>query len=195
MSTTIIPPKSGESFIVRKGQRIRVSDIEGHQVADFVCFNLHDFSEFLSQADTRVNQSGRISTGDYLFSNLKNLMFEIVDDKVGVHDLYYSPCNSYLYEHVFKVGPRNGCYENLAMALEPHGIGKGYVPNPLNIFMHTVIDENYKHSIKLPYSKPGDYIELRALMDCLVAISSCAEDITECNDYNCTAIQVDVLDN
>ncbi|HLS52073.1 MAG TPA: urea carboxylase-associated family protein [Burkholderiaceae bacterium] len=192
---TIIAPKSGESFTVKKGQHIRITDIEGYQVADFVCFKLDDFSEFISQADTRVNQTGRISVGDYIFSNFNNLMFEIVEDKVnGVHDLYYSPCNSYLYEHVFKVGPRNGCFENLGMALAKHGIKQAYVPDPLNVFMHTVIDENYKHSITRPVSKPGDYLEMRALMDCLVAVSACAEDITECNNYNCTPIKVEVFD-
>lgn len=191
---TVIAPKSGESFIVKKGQHIRITDIEGDQVADFVCFKLDDFSEFLSQANTRVNQTGRISVSDYLFSNHNNLMFEVVEDKVGVHDLYYSPCNSYLYEHVFKVGSRNGCFENLGEALEKRGIKQSYVPNPLNVFMHTVIDENYRHSIKKPVSKPGDYFEMRALMDCLVAVSACAEDITECNNYHCTPIQVDVFD-
>lgn len=189
----IIPPKSGASFIVKKGETIRITDVEGYQVADFVCFRLDDYSEFLSQANTRLNQSGRISVGGILFSNLNTPMFEIVTDMVGMHDLYYSPCNSYLYEHVFKVGPRNGCFENLAMALERHGIKKEFVPNPFNVFMHTVIDENYHHSIKLPHSRAGDYIELRALCDSLVAVSSCAEDITECNNYDCTSIKVEVI--
>lgn len=193
MTATIIPPKSGASFIVRHGEIIRITDVEGCQVADFVCFNLNDHSEFLSQANTRVNQKARISTNDVLFSNYNRVMFQIVADTVGMHDLFYSPCNSYLYEEIFKVGPRNGCLENLAKALEPHGISKAYVPDPFNIFMHTVVDEDYKLSIKKPLSKPGDYIELQANMDCLVAISSCAEDITECNDYKCTPIKVEVL--
>src|SRR5699024_4275053 len=145
------------------------TDVEGGQVADFVCFQDDDYSEFFSQANTRINNGKiRITTGDVLYSNSGNVMFKIVDDKVGVHDLIYAPCNSWLYEEVFKVGPRNGCLENLANALEPYQIEKAYVPNPFNIFMHTHIDEEYNTSIRKPFSKKGDYIDLEAQMDCLV---------------------------
>lgn len=190
----IIPPKSGMSLSVKKGEIVRIIDVEGYQVADFVCFNANNYNEFFSQANTRVNNGTvRISTGALLYSNLHNVMFEIVEDKVGVHDLMYSPCNSFLYEQQFKVGPRNGCLENLAMALEPSGISKAMVPDPFNIFMHTDIDNEYKLSIKKPFSKKGDYIDLQAKMDCLVAVSSCAEDISDCNNNHCTSIQLEVL--
>lgn len=192
--TTLIEPKSGFALEVKKGDVVRITDVEGGQVADFVCFKSDDYSEFLSQANTRINNGTiRITTDDLLYSNSGNVMFKIIEDKVGVHDLIYAPCNSYLYEEKFKVGPRNGCLENLAIALEPYGIEKAYVPNPFNIFMHTHIDESYKTSIKKPVSKKGDYIDLEAQMDCLIAISSCAEDISDCNLGVCTSIEVEVL--
>lgn len=190
----IIEPKSGIALEVKKGEVLRITDVEGSQVADFVCFNLHDHDEFFSQANTRVNNgTARITTNHLLFSNINNVMFKIVDDKVGVHDLLYAPCNSYIYEHMFKVGPRNGCHENLAIALAPYNIKKEMVPNPFNVFMHTHMDENYNLSIKKPFSKKGDYIDLEAQMDCLVAVSSCAEDISDCNDRVCTSIKVEIL--
>ncbi len=191
---TIIEPQSGYALEVKKGDTIRITDVEGGQVADFVCFKSDDYSEFFSQANTRINNGKiRITTNDLLYSNSGNVMFKIVDDRVGVHDLIYAPCNSWLYEEIFKVGPRDGCLENLAMALVPYNIEKAYVPNPFNIFMHTHIDEEYKTSIKKPLSKKGDYIDLESQMDCLVAISSCAEDISDCNLGECTSIKVEFL--
>lgn len=190
----IIPPKSGLALTIRKGEVLRITDVEGCQVADFVCFNVNNHSEFFSQAETRVNNGTvRISTGHLLYSNHHNVMFKIIDDKVGIHDIMYSPCNSYLYENTFEVGPRNGCLENLATALKPHNISKSYVPNPFNIFMHTDIDEEYKLAIKKPISKKGDYIDLKAQMNCLIAVSSCAEDISDCNNGICTPISVEIL--
>lgn len=191
---SIISPKSGASFSVEAGQKIRITDPEGSQVADFVCFNAEDHNEFLSQGNTRLNNGTlRISTGHTLFSNFHRVMFEITEDTVGVHDIFYPPCNTYLYEKVFEVGPRNGCFENLGMAIEEHGIHRGQVPHPFNIFMHTDLTEDYQPYIKAPLSKPGDYITLEAKMDCLVAISSCAEDISACNNGHCTSIQVDLI--
>jgi len=189
-----IAPKSAIAFEVRKGQSIRVTDVEGSQVADFVAFRLDDYSERFSQANTRCNnQTIRITTGHVLYSNHSNVMFRIAEDTVGVHDLLFAPCNWFIYDKVLQVGPRNGCLENLAMALRPYGIPQAAVPDPFNIFMHTHIDEQHRLSIKKPLSKAGDCIVLVAEMDCLVAITSCAEDVSDCNERHCTPIQVEVL--
>ena len=189
----IIEPKSGSSVLVRKGEILRVTDIEGAQVADLVCFNAENYGEFFSQAKTRLNnEKVRITTGDKLFSSMNNVMFTIVEDKVGMHDLLFAPCNSYYYESVAKIGAKNGCLENLAAAVQPYGIPKNLVPAPFNIFMHTSINEAYELHIHEPLSKKGDYIDLQAEMDCLVAVSSCSDE-SECNGGICTSIKLEVL--
>lgn len=190
---TTIPPKSAIALVVKRGSIVRVIDIEGSQVADFVCFNETNHSEYFSQAKTRINNGRiRISDGDRLFSNNNIDMFEIVRDTVKVHDLMFPPCNTYLYEVLYHEPGREGCLENLASALQPYGINKGAVPDPFNIFMHTSVDESHRLQIHHPVSTAGDFIELMAQMDCLVAISSCAEDISDCNGHRCTAIGVEV---
>ena len=49
-------------------------------------------------------------------------------------------CNSYVYENIFQVPKRNGCFENLANALSQFSIEPDEIPNPLNIFMNTFVD-------------------------------------------------------
>ena len=48
----IIPPRSGVAFVLKKGERLRVEDLQGEQVSDFVCFNRHDTNEYLSSGRT-----------------------------------------------------------------------------------------------------------------------------------------------
>ncbi len=48
----VIPPRSGAAFIARKGQKIKIVDIEGEQVSDLICYNLHDTAEYLSSGRT-----------------------------------------------------------------------------------------------------------------------------------------------
>src|SRR5690625_2822593 len=135
-TVTVIPPKSGHAFTVKRGEFVRITDIEGSQVADFICIKMDDYGERLSQGNTRVdNGTVRITTGHKLYSNLNNVMFTIVQDTVGMHDILYSPCNNHLYENVFNVGPRSGCFENLGEAIEEYGIDKRTVPDPFNVFM------------------------------------------------------------
>ena len=145
----VIAPKSAEAVIVKRGQTLRVTDIEGQQVADFVCFNEADHTEYFSQAKTRINHwSARISAGDLLYSNLNNVMFEITADPVGVHDLLFPPCNRFIYKKFFNED-RTGCLEHLTSALEAHGIGIGEIPDPFNLFMNTSIGEEFPTPISM----------------------------------------------
>ncbi len=48
----IIQPRSGTAFILNKGERLTITDIEGEQVSDFICFNLNDKAEYLSSGRT-----------------------------------------------------------------------------------------------------------------------------------------------
>ena len=45
---TVIPPKSGVALVMRAGETLRVTDLEGRQAADFICFNEHDRAERFS---------------------------------------------------------------------------------------------------------------------------------------------------
>lgn len=193
MTETTIEPKSARALLVSKGQILRVRDLDGAQVADLVCFSATDHKEHFSQAKTRIqNWNVRIGVGDVLVSNRNNAMFTIVEDRVGVHDILFCPCHSYVYEKILKVGPRNGCQENLAAALSPYGLTMDDVPDPFNVFMNTAIDEQNRLIVRKAPSEAGDYIDLRAEMDCLVAISACADDHTECNGRKCTRIGIEV---
>jgi uncharacterized protein YcgI (DUF1989 family) len=58
--------------------------------------------------------------------------------------------------------------------------------------MNTGIRESGELYVAATPSKKGDFIELRAEMDCLVAVSACADDVTECNHRECTRISLQV---
>lgn len=192
-NTRIVEPKSATAIDVARGDVLTVEDLDGGQVADFVCFAGSDHRERFSQARTRVrNWSTSISTGGKLVSNRDNVMFTIVVDSVGVHDLLFCPCHSWVYEHVYEVGPRDGCFENLSRAVSGHGIAPDDVPDPFNIFMSTAVGENGELVLGASPSRKGDTLSLRAEMDCLVAVSACADDVSDCNNGVCTRIGLSV---
>jgi uncharacterized protein YcgI (DUF1989 family) len=51
-----------------------------------------------------------------------------------------------------------------------------------------------KTEIIEPTSKPGDYIDLRAERDLLVAISNCPQERNPCNGFNPTPLKVIVYE-
>ncbi|MSS70825.1 MAG: urea carboxylase-associated family protein [Candidatus Latescibacteria bacterium] len=170
----IIPPASAEAFTVQKGQILRIVDLVGGQPGDLVAFHLHDLEEAFSQARTRVeNRAFRVTLDHTLWTDAAwpRVMFTVAADTGGGHDLLYTPCCRYALERRFGVS-RDGCLENLARALAPHRARR--VPDPLNLFFNVHTDPAGPMHIGAPLSGPGDRIDLRAEMDCLVAVATCA---------------------
>ena len=171
-----VAPRSAEAFFVDAGATVRIVDVAGGQPGDLVAFNRHDPTEKFSQARTRVeNHSHRITAGHALWSNAQppRVMLTIVRDTYGAHDLLYSPCCRYALEKRFGVS-REGCFEHLAEALAPHGIAPRDLPDPLSLFFNVLVEPSGEIALGRHGSKPGDCIELRAEMDCLVAVSTCS---------------------
>jgi uncharacterized protein YcgI (DUF1989 family) len=190
----IIGPSSARAFVVARGQRLAIRDVAGAQVADVVCFAQADSAEHFSQARTRVNNwTTRVTTGATLYSNWNNALLRIVADSVGVHDLLFPGCNRYAYEVLLGAGARDGCFENLGRALAPLGVPSRLVTDPFNAFMNTRIDERHELVIERAPSKPGDYVVLETLVDCVFGVSACADDVTECNGGVCTPIAAEIL--
>jgi len=189
-----IAPKSGHALRLARGQLLRVIDIEGLQVADLVAYEATDPREYFSQGYTRANNDkATVEVGDQLYSNLNRPLLTVVEDTVGVHDITFPPCSRFLYEHVFGIKGKTGCREHLAAVLEPFGIGFELITDPFNVFMNAGIDSNGRLVISEPRSGPGDYVDLRAESDLIVAVSACAADVNDCNGGLCTSIGIAVI--
>lgn len=88
----VMPRNTGRSFVLRKGQRIR---IYAESIVDLVAFNLDNLRERFDQARTKANQAKIfLTTGDVLYSKFNNVMMAIVHDTFkGKHDLQYGFCS------------------------------------------------------------------------------------------------------
>ncbi|MEM7727641.1 MAG: urea carboxylase-associated family protein [Pseudomonadota bacterium] len=178
-STTLerIAPKSGTAFELKRGELLRVTDPEGQQVSDLVAFNAHDPEEYLSSGRS-IDYASRmfLSTGDLLYSNRSNPMFEIGRDDVGRHDFTLTPCSRDTFRILYDDHPiLPGCQGNLEAALAPYGIGPDRVPIAFNVFMHVDVDSKTGEIRVLPpKSRAGDSVEFEAKMDLIVAMTACS---------------------
>ncbi|MFQ5829151.1 MAG: DUF1989 domain-containing protein [Candidatus Methylomirabilia bacterium] len=183
-----LPPRTGWAGLVPRGQRLRIVEVDGGQIGDFVVFNAGNLQERFDQARTKANQ-GRIliTKGHVLYSKGNEVMMTITEDTYGIHDLQYGMCSRWIFQSGkyrgftggFQPGagqgtPEFGCWEILTEALKPWNIPAEDIPSPFNVFQTMQIDaETGKLGILPGRSKPGDYIEFRAEMNCLCALSAC----------------------
>lgn len=176
--TCRIPPQSGKAFQIRASEILRIYDPMGEQVADLYAFKEDDYSCSLSSGRT-IDYASKIylSTGDLLYSNDSRPMFKILEDKVGRHDFLLTPCSQEMFEILYKhKGHHPSCFENLYRAFEPFGIRPDQIHTTFNVFMNVEVDAAGVVSVKPPLSRAGDYIELRAEMNMVCALTACSAE-------------------
>jgi uncharacterized protein YcgI (DUF1989 family) len=181
----IIPPRSGVAFILKKGDSLTVVDIEGEQVSDCICYNMHDVSEYLSSGRTLdYAETIYLTKGHAFYSNRSNIMFSITEDTVGRHDFLLTPCSADTFRIIYgHTNPHRGCHGNLSEALKPFGITPDMIPTCFNIFMNVPVDANTgKLSVLPPKTKAGDHLTFRAEMDLVVGLTACSAEMS--NNYS-----------
>jgi len=188
LKTHVIPAAHGYAFQVKKGEHFRVVDLYGEQVVDFAAWvQGTDLREKLSMAYTRFHLDGVTpAVGEYLWTNNDEPILQVVDDTVKVHDMTFMSCFPKMYEKEGIKGHRS-CAGNISEAMAPYGMnGVLDVTDPFNIFQNT---PNY--SLKaLGSSKPGDYIEFKAMKDIICAASCCPFDLRGFNGGKVTDVAI-----
>ena len=184
----LIPARRGVADFMKKGQTLKVINTHGLQVVDFWAFNADDLAEPLSLEHTHVF-NGRIipEVGDSLVTNKRRPIITLIaDTSPGIHDTLMAACDTYRYELLGAVGYHDNCTDNLGQALEGIGLKRVCQPAPFNIFMNVPVSANGSTLTYFPaVAAPGDYLELRAEMDCVVAFSACPQDMIPINGEAC----------
>lgn len=192
-----LEPQTGTAFEMKKGQLLRVIDLEGEQVADLVAFGRADKSEWLSSGRS-IDYANKIylTRGDVLYSNRSRQMFTIVADDVGRHDFLLTPCSRETFQIIYKMkdgAAHPSCFNNLKQHLECFGISPDSIPTTFNIFMNVEIDSAGQLSILPPRSKAGESITLRAEMDLIVGLTACSAELS--NNYNFKPIAYEIFED
>ncbi len=193
LAEEVIPPKEYAGYELAKGQVLRITDVEGKQVPDMVCFRKDDPSEKLSCNNSRLIQKRWIlTTGHVLYSDEGNEMLTIVGDTVGIHHASGGCCNEGANYRRYGVKGTRNCRENLALASSRLGITQKDIPGAFCPFMKVVQYADGRYEIEEPDSHAGDYVEFRAEMGLFVAISNCPQDKNPCNGFNPTPLKVTI---
>ena len=187
---------TAEAYLVRAGEYIQIIDVAGRQCSDFQCFSARKLDkgrELPLDATTTRSLIGLGYPSPGLpakaFDQDMEPLVEIVRDTVGRHDAFALACYAKFYEDMGYPGHAN-CTDNFNGALAPYGVEarKGWMA--LNFFYNTGIDANNIIHFDEPWSRPGDYVLLRAVTDLVCVSSACPDDIDAANAWNPTDIHV-----
>ena len=189
-----IPPQSGAAFTLSQGQYLRVTDPNGEQVSDLVCFNRHDTREWLSSGKTLDYASTLLITrGHSLYSNRSNVMLEIVADTNGRNDFLLAPCSPETFTIIYGTTDYHpSCFENLHTHLKDYGISPDDIPTAFNLFMNVQFATDGTLTVAPPQSQANDHVVMRARMDLIVGLTACSAE--QSNNYRFKPIDYEILD-
>ncbi len=204
----LAPPKldlrvraaSAEAFTVRAGDYIQIIDVEGRQCSDFLAFEAVALSEGreagLDATTTRTLMGAAYPAPGLhgkFFNQDQQALVEVIRDTVGRHDTFMLACSAKYYDDMGYPGHAN-CTDNFNRALAPYGVAPKKGWPAINFFYNTILNADQSIGLDEPWSRPGDYVLLRALTDIVCAASSCSDDIDPANGWIPTDIHVRVYD-
>ena len=179
----IVPARKGRAARLTKGQAIKIINTHGSQVCDTWAFSAEDLKEFLSVEHMRPTLGSIFpKRGQPLHTNRRRPILILEEDtSPGIHDTLIAACDDYRYGLLGCKEYHDNCTDNLVAGMRQIGLMPPECPAPLNLWMNIPVDREGNTSWGEPVSKPGDYVVLRAAMDCIVAMSACPQDILPIN--------------
>jgi urea carboxylase-associated protein 1 len=196
----VVPAGEYWMHVVRRGETLRIVDLEGNQAVDTLFFNADDPAEHYSASDT-IREQGNIylRTDTVLQSDLCRPMLTITADTVGRHDTLGGACST--ESNTVRYAPNkksmHACRDSFLLAVaenERYGLSKRDITHNINFFMNVPVTPDGGLQFADGLSAPGKYVEMTAHMNVIVLISNCPQLNNPCNAYNPTPIEVLIWD-
>jgi urea carboxylase-associated protein 1 len=195
--TDTISPGHPWSGIVEKGQRLRITDLEGRQGVDFLCYNADRTEERYHAPNTiKASRTLALTEGHVLYSDEARAIFTLVSDSCGGHDTIGGCCSAPSNAMLYGVDACPGCRENFLQALAAYGMDRRDIVPNVNFFCNVPVGEDGRLADTVftqSHSRAGDRVELRAEMRALAVISNCPQVNNPCNDGQPSPIRVEIL--
>ncbi|MEE9335730.1 MAG: DUF1989 domain-containing protein [Granulosicoccaceae bacterium] len=194
-----ILPGHAQSYEVKAGQFVQILDVQGRECSDFQALSkraLDAGRERDIDPTTTRSLMGSLYPAPGIFAKYFSMdmepLIEIVQDTCGRHDTFGLACTARYYEDLGYPGHAN-CSDNINADLSSNYDVKPRGGWPaINFFFNTMLDDTNAIGMDDPWSRPGDYVLLRALTDLVCISSACPCDVDPANGWNPSDIQVRV---
>lgn len=191
----VVPASCGKALSVLAGDCLEIVDIEGKQVGDLMAWITgEEEEEYFSPAHTLTqNWSVRLPMGGVMATNKRRILFEVLEDTVGVHDFIVPCCDPEAYITRYGMHDHRSCLVNIKEALgEIEASFPVRAEMACNLFMNNRIEGDGTIVYEEPTHGPGSRLLLRCCLPATVALSACPQDQTPTNGWNCSPMLMKV---
>ncbi|MCC6077004.1 urea amidolyase associated protein UAAP1 [Pseudomonas sp. GCM10022188] len=177
----LVPGGGHTSFVLKRGQLLRITDLEGGANVSLLLLNAREKSERLNLPDTLKGQhTAKLTAGHCLYSDMGRVLAAITADTCGWHDSFGGVLSAGEVREKYGAGRyqelRNGFHrngvDNLLVELGKWDLGLPDLLMTLNLFSKVSVDADGAFVFETGNSRAGDYVELFAPMDTLVVLTA-----------------------
>jgi len=203
MTTTlreeILPGGGHLSFVLKRGQILRMTDPDGGANVSLMMLNAHEKSERLNLPDTLKGQhTARLIAGHCFYSDMGRVLAGIIADTCGWHDPFGGVLNAAEATEKYGQGRyqelRNGFFrngtDNLLVEMGKWDLNLEDLLMVVNFFSKVTVDDHGQFSFHSGYSQPGSYVELFAPMDTLVVMTALQHPMDPSREYAPRPVQL-----
>jgi len=194
-----LPGGGHHSFILRRGQILRMTDINGGANVSMMMLNAHEKSERLNLPDTLKGQhTARLTTGHCFYSDMGRVLTGIVADSCGWHDPFGGVLNAAETREKYGEGryqeQRNAFYrngtDNLLVEMGKWDMRIEDLLMVVNFFSKVTVDNGGNFSFCSGHSSPGSSVELFAMMDTLIVLTALPHPLDPATAYAPQPVQL-----
>lgn len=195
-SYQFLPPRGYWGGLVKKGQVIRVIDLEGNQCFDTIMYDAHDLYNRLNTCYSTVIEGkwGNWKSGDGIWSRKMDKLAMITEDtSEGQHAFVGAFCSEGWDRVGDGIPNMHTCHDNFVSAMRMAGFPDFSAKDMdwgscISVFMRILYKPDGTLEMVPVSNKPGDYIDFMAERDLIVTLSNCPYDTANCNNWNPTAM-------
>ena len=160
--------------VLNKGEVLRILNTTGRAAVAFTAWNRHDPTERFYHGDTvKIQWTTKMQKGRVLLSEMGRVIASIVEDSCGAHDVLVGGSTAASAARQFGPGAWRNTRDNLIGAVSKPGLSRRDIPPVLTFFASVAVDAAGAFTWRDGARQPGDFVELRAEMDLMVALSNC----------------------
>lgn len=179
----VIPPGWYWTTRLLAGEALRIALMDAPSAVSLIAWNAADTSERINYADTvKIQWTAALSKGRVVFSDMGRVMFSILEDTSGMHDALMGGSTAASNRKYGDATLRN-TRDNFILAAGKLGLDKRDIPPCLTFFAPVRTDAEGRFVWTGAPRGPGDFVDLRAEMDMLVALSNCPHPLDPNPDY------------
>jgi urea carboxylase-associated protein 2 len=170
---------------LNSGEALRLITTGGASSIGLLAWSAADTSERLNHADTiKVQWAASLPKGRVILSDMGRVLFSIVEDTTGgAHDALAGGSTTATNEACYHTTTLRNTRDNFILAAGKLGLDRRDVHPCISFFAPVNVDAEGRFQWDPSRRQTGDFIDLRAEMDVLVALSNCPHPLDPSPTY------------